>query len=154
MALARCRSRRAPQREVYLTRARFALDFSRRAGVFDFKAGARERAGALAARAATTCAAAGRPAWARAAAGCAAAPLPAERLRRVAAGAAAPGAALGAEAAALFAAAARLPKRAPRAGAASSNVRHSSTVSDWGARSFGTLAFFLPSVMYGPSRPF
>ena len=43
------------------------------------------------------------------------------------------------------------PQRLPvRSGAAASNAWHSSSVSDFGSRSFGILPFFLPSVMYGP----
>jgi hypothetical protein len=42
------------------------------------------------------------------------------------------------------------PNRPPRAGACSINTRHSSSVNVFGSRSFGILAFFLPSVTYGP----
>src|SRR5690242_6420559 len=50
---------------------------------------------------------------------------------------------------AVFLAAFFAPRRG-RLGAASSNALHSSCVSDLGSRSFGTRAFFSPSVMYGP----
>ena len=69
-------------------------------------------------------------------------------LRGAGAGAAAAAAALGTG----VGAAAFLPKprRCPRTGAAASNSRHSSSVSDFGSRSFGIFAFFCMSVMYGP----
>ncbi len=50
---------------------------------------------------------------------------------------------------------AKRPKRPlPRSGAALSSSTHSSRVSVFGSRSFGILAFFTLSVMYGPKRPF
>src|SRR5687767_14062101 len=46
---------------------------------------------------------------------------------------------------------AKRPKRPlPRAGAAAISSLHSANVSDFGSRSFGILAFFALSVMYGP----
>ena len=39
------------------------------------------------------------------------------------------------------------PQRPPRSGAAAISAWHSSSVSDFGSRSFGILPFFLPSVM-------
>ena len=50
----------------------------------------------------------------------------------------------------VFAAGCLRPHRLPLAGAAARMARHSSSVSERGSRSFGTLPFFLPSVMYGP----
>lgn len=43
--------------------------------------------------------------------------------------------------------------RAPLAGALASSSWHCSTVNFLGSWSFGILAFFFPSVMYGPNRP-
>src|SRR6185312_7046120 len=42
------------------------------------------------------------------------------------------------------------PKRPPRSGATASMARHSSSVTVFGSRSLGILAFFFLSVMYGP----
>src|SRR5262249_47460939 len=59
----------------------------------------------------------------------------------------------GAAAAAFFAGATRLPRPkrpVPRSGACSIITRASSSVIDFGSRSFGILAFFLPFVTYGP----
>src|SRR5690606_33591961 len=49
-----------------------------------------------------------------------------------------------------FFVAAFLPKRPRRTGAAASSSWHCSSVRVFGSVSFGTLAFFSPSVMYGP----
>ena len=50
---------------------------------------------------------------------------------------------------AVFAGALR-PQRAFFSGAAARIARQSSSVSDFGSRSFGILPFFFPSLMYGP----
>src|SRR5512137_1343171 len=50
----------------------------------------------------------------------------------------------------VFAAVLRPQRFVPRSGATASSAWHSSSVSEFGSRSFGILPFFLPSVMYGP----
>src|SRR5215472_16222942 len=59
-------------------------------------------------------------------------------------------AAAGADGAAAFFPRPQRPKRPPRSGAAASIILHSSSVSIFGSRSLGILAFFFLSVMYGP----
>src|SRR5690606_31375899 len=73
----------------------------------------------------------------------------AARLRVAGASASAPFPVAAVPAAAVFFFAAFLP-RPRRSGAAASSASHSSSVSDFGSRSFGIFAFFAPFVTYGP----